>query len=84
MKVDSVVIARDSTVTGESRGCAFITMRWNKYHVRNPGYNRDKNPSIQDKVWSNMLESITSQQSGCGRQFYRNFYVQIARSQRRA
>ena len=77
MKVDSVVIARDST--GKSRGCAFITMRWNEYHVRNPGYNRDKDPSIQDTRWSNMLASIMSQQAVCGRKIY----VQVARSQRR-
>ena len=77
MKADSVVVARDST--GKSRGCAFITMRWNEYHVRNPGYNRDKDPSTQDKMWSKMLASIMSQQSICGRQIY----VQVARSQRR-
>ena len=77
MKADSVVIARDST--GKSRGCAFITMRWNEYHVSNPGYNRDKDPSTQDKVWSKLLASIMSQQSVCGRQIY----VQVARSQRR-
>ncbi len=77
MKVDSVVIARDWT--GKSRGFAFMTMRWNEYHVRNPGYTRDNDPSIQDKMWSNILVSIMSQQFVCGRQIY----VQIARSQRR-
>jgi hypothetical protein len=50
MKADSVVIVRDST--GKSRGYAFITMHWNEYRVCNPGYNRDKDPSIQDKMWS--------------------------------
>jgi hypothetical protein len=83
MKADSLVITRDST--GKSRGCAFITMRWNEYHVSNPDYNRDKDPaggpSTQDKVWSKImiLASIMSQQSVCGRQIY----VQVARSQRR-
>ena len=77
MKVDSVMIARDSM--GKSRGCAFVTMRWKEFHVRNPGFNRDKDPSTQDDKWSRRLTYIMDQQSICGRQIY----VEVARSQRR-
>jgi hypothetical protein len=58
-----------------------MTMRRKEFHVRNPGYNRDKETSIQDKMWSNMLVGIMSQQSVCGRQIYVQ-NLQIARSQR--
>ena len=49
MKVDSVMIARDST--GKSRGGAFVTMRWREFHVRNQGFNRSNDPSTQDERW---------------------------------
>ena len=78
MKVDSVVIARDST--GKSRGCAFVTLRWKEFHERNPGYNRDKEPASQDTLWTEHLSNIMSQQSVCERQIY----VEDARSQRRS
>ncbi len=77
IKVDSVMIARDST--GKSRGCAFVTMRWREFHVRNPGFLRCKDPSTQDDKWSRILTYIMDQQSICGRQIY----VGVARSQRR-
>ena len=77
MKVDSVMIARDST--GKSRGCAFVTMRWREFHVRNPGYIRCKDPCTQDDKWSRILTYIMDQQSICGRQIY----VEVACSQRR-
>ena len=41
MKVDSVLVARDST--GKNRGCAFVTMRWKELHDRNPGIIETKN-----------------------------------------
>ena len=78
MKVDSVVIARDST--GKSRGCAFVTLRWKEFHECNPGYYPDKAPASQDKIWTEHLSNIMSQQSVCERQIY----VEDARSQRRS
>ena len=48
MKVDSAVIERDST--GKGRGCAFVTIRWSKFHLCNPGLKRDKDPAVQDVV----------------------------------
>jgi len=78
MKVDSVVIARDST--GKSRGCAFVTMRWKEFHQRNPSYDRDKDSALQDQGWSSLLTYIMNQQSVLGRKIY----VEVARSQRRS
>ena len=76
MKVDSVIIARDST--GKSRRCAFVTLRWKEFHERNQGYNRDKEPASQDTLWMEHLSNIMSQQSVCDRQIY----AKDARSQR--
>ena len=78
MKVDSVVIARDSN--GKSRGCAFVTMRWKEFHNRNPGYNRDQEPALQEKLWADYLVNIMNQENVCGRKIY----VELARSQRRS
>jgi hypothetical protein len=77
IKVDSVMIARDST--GKSRGCVFVTMRLREFHVCDPGFLRCKDPSTQDDKWSRILTYIMDQQSICGRQIY----VEVARSQRR-
>ena len=78
MNVDSVIIARDST--GKSRGCAFVTMRWKEFHMRNTLYDRDKDSAVQDQGWSSLLTNIMNQQSVCGRKIY----VELARSQRRS
>ena len=59
-KVDSVVVARDSE--GKSRGCAFVTMRWKKFHDRNPGYNRHQETAAQEKLWADFLVNITNQE----------------------
>lgn len=77
MKVDSFVVARDST--GKSRGCAFVTMRWKEFQERNPGYDRDKEPANQEKLWADRLVNIMNQEDVCGRKVY----VELARSQRR-
>ena len=76
MKVDSVIIARDST--GKSRGCAFVTMRWKEFHMRNTLYDRDKDSAMQDQGWSSLLTNIMNQQSICGRKIY----IELARRQR--
>ena len=72
------MIARDST--GKNRGCAFVTMRWNEFHKRNPSYDHDKDAAVQDQGWSNLLTNIMNQQSVCGRKIY----VELARSQRQS
>ena len=77
MKVDSVVVARDSK--GKSRGCAFITMRCKEFHDRNPGYNRDQETAVQGKLWADFLVNIMNEEDVCGRKIY----VELARSQRR-
>ena len=77
MKVDSVVVARDSK--GKSRGCAFITMRWKEFHDRNPGYNLDQETAVQEKLWADFLVNIMNEEDVCGRKIY----VELARSQRR-
>ena len=77
IKVDSVVIARDST--RKSRGCAFVTVRWNDFHKQNAGYSRDADPKDEDKTWSDYVTSIMSYQPVAGR----NIYVEVARCQRR-
>ena len=73
-----MIIAHDSA--GKSRGCAFVTLRWNEFHVRNPSYDRDKDSALQDQGWSSLLTVIMNQQSVCGRKIY----VELARSQRRS
>ena len=78
MKVNSVVVARDSK--GKSRCCAFITMRWKEFHDRNPGYNRDQETAVQEKLWADFLVNIMNEEDICGRKIY----VELARSQRRA
>ena len=78
MKVDSDILAPDST--GKSRGCAFVTMRWKEFHLRNTLYDRDKDSAVQDQGWSNLLTNIMNQQSVCGRKIY----VELARSQRQS
>ena len=78
MKVDSVIIARDST--GKSRGCAFVTMRWKEFHMSNTLYDRDKDSAVQDQGWSSLLANIMNQQLVCGHKIY----VELARSQRRS
>ena len=77
MKVDSVVVARDSK--GKSRGCAFITMRWKEFHDRNPGYNLDQETAVQEKLWADFLVNIMNDEEICGCKIY----VELARSQRR-
>ena len=77
MKVNSVVVARDSK--GKSRCCAFITMRWKEFHDRNPGYNRDQETAVQEKLWADFLVNIMNEEDICGRKIY----VELARSQRR-
>ena len=76
MKVDSVVVARDSK--GKSRGCAFITMRWKEFHDRNPGYNRDQETAVQEKLWADFLVNIMNEDDLC----CRKIYVKLACSQR--
>jgi hypothetical protein len=76
MKMDSVIIARDSA--GKSCGCAFVTLRWNEFHTRNPSYDSDKDSALQDQGRSSFLIVIMNQQSICGRKIY----VELARSQR--
>ena len=78
MKVDNVIIDRDST--GKSRGCAFVTMRWKEFHMRNSLYDSDKDSAVQDQGWSSLLTNIMNQQSVCGRKIY----FELARSQRRS
>jgi hypothetical protein len=78
MKVDSVIIASDSA--GKCRGCAFVTLLWNEFHLRNPSYDRDKDSALQDQGWSSLLTIIMNQQSVCGRKIY----VELARSQQRS
>jgi len=77
MKVDSVVVARDSK--GKSRGCAFITMRWKEFHDRNPGYNLDQETAVQEKLWADFLANIMNEEDICACKIY----VELARSQRR-
>ena len=60
MKVDNVIIDRDST--GKSRGCAFVTMRWKEFHMSNTLYDRDKDSAVQDQGWSSLLTNIMNQQ----------------------
>ena len=70
MKVDSVVIARDST--GKSRCCASVTIRWQEFYLCNPGFKCDNDPAPQDVLWSKNFANIMNQQSG--------YHLQVGRS----
>ena len=76
MKVNRVEIARDST--GKSQGCVFVTLHWKEFHEHNLGYNCNKEPAMQDKLWTEHLLNIMSQQSVCDWQIY----MEDAQSQR--
>ena len=80
MKVDGVVIARDST--DKSCWCAFVTVRCQEFHLYNPGFKHFKDLAVQVSARRVMVETpyqhYESVCGPCGHQIY----GEVAHSQR--
>ena len=73
IEVDSAIVARSSD--GLSRGCAFVTLKWNDFFQFDENYKS----YAEDENWASHLCTIMNNKSILGR----NIYVELAKSQRR-
>ena len=78
--VDQVVIARTSE--GESRGCAFVTIRWNEY-VRRVYKSQNQNSDTHTRSYDAYLRSALCDDFAQTRICGRRAFVEVARNQRR-
>jgi hypothetical protein len=73
IEVDSAIVACSSD--GLSRGCAFVTLKWNDFFQFDENYKS----YAEDENWASHLCTIMNNESILGR----NIYVELAKSQRR-